>query len=158
MMKTKAVKVVLGIAALSCAPFAAMGNSALYPTEKVTEFVIEKLDLTSLPAPFQPYKEKGKKTFVDYGFALQNLEESSAVLETAGGAAKVSLKVLDQKSSGIFVCVADSDQPDAVKTQRVFLVKRKSSDALLKGRESFREFASCPAIGEDESASEYSGG
>jgi len=157
-MKAKVVKVVLGIAALSCAPFATMGNSALYPTEKVTEFVIEKLDLTSLPAPFQPHKEKGKKTFADYGFTPQNLEESSAVLETTGGATKLSVKVLDQKSSGIFVCVADSEQPDSVKTQRVFFVKRKSADALLRGRESFREFAGCPTIGEDESASEYSGG
>ena len=124
-----------------------MGNSALYPTEKVTSFVIEKLDLTSLPAPFHPHKEKGKKTFADYGFTRQNVEEPSAVLETAGGAAKLSLRVLDQKSSGIYVCVADSEQTDAIKTQRVFLVKRKSSDALLKGREAFREFAGCPLIG-----------
>ena len=149
-------KVVLGFAVLSCAPFLALGNNTLYPTEKVTEFVIEKLDLTSLPTPFRPHKEKGKKTFADYGFTPQKLEESSAVLETAGGAAKLSLKVLDQTSSGIFVCVADSEQPGSAKTQRVFFVKRKSPDELLKGRESFREFANCPEIGgSDESSSAY---
>jgi len=150
------IKTVLGFAVLGLAPFAAMGNSASYPTEKVTEFVIEKLDLTSLPTPFRPHKEKGKKTFADYGFTQQKLEESSAVLESTSGAAKLSVKILEQKPSGIFVCVADSDQTDAVKTQRVFLVHRKSSDDLLKGRESFREFAGCPVIGEnDESSSSY---
>lgn len=150
-------KIVLGFAVLSCAPFAAMGNNAVYPTEKVTEFVIEKLDLTSLPTPFRPHKEKGKKTLADYGFTPQKMEESSAVLESTGGAGKLSLKVLAQNPSGIFVCVADSDQPDTAKMQRVFFVKRKSPNDLLKGRESFREFESCPDIGEDES-SEYSGG
>lgn len=149
-------KTILGFAVLGIAPLAALGNNASYPTEKVTEFVIEKLDLTSLPTPFRPHKEKGKKTFADYGFTPQKLEESFAVLESAGGAAKLSVKILEQKPSGIFVCVADSDQPDAVKTQRVFLVHRKSSDDLLRGRESFREFAGCPTIGEnDESSSSY---
>ena len=152
-------KIVFGLAVLSCAPFAALGNNAAYPTEKVTEFVIEKLDLTSLPTPFRPHKEKGKKTFADYGFTPQKLEESSAVLETTGGAEKLSLKVLEQKSSGIYVCVSQVGQPgEAVKIQRVFLVKRKSSDDLLKGHEAFREFENCPVIGESEESSSSSGG
>jgi len=149
-------KAILGFAVLGLTPFAAMGNSASYPTEKVTEFVIEKLDLTSLPSPFRPHKEKGKRTFAEYSFTPQKLEKSSAVLESAGGPAKLSVKILDQKPSGIFVCVADSDQSDSVKMQRVFLVHRKSSHDLLKGRESFREFAGCPVIGEnEESSSDY---
>src|SRR5215468_7842316 len=127
MMKAKVVKVVLGIAALSCAPFPTMGNSALYPTERVTEFVIEKLDLTSLPAPFDLHKEKGKKTFADYHFTTQKLEDSAVALQTSGGEAALSLKILDQQPSGIFVCVSEAKQPGgAAKTQRVLFVKRKS--------------------------------
>ena len=154
-MKTKAA---LGFAILGCAPFATMGNSALYPTERVTEFVVEKLDLSSLPAEFRPHKEKGKKTFADYGFTSQKLEESNAVLQVVGGDTTLSVKILEQKPSGIFVCVSEAEQPGgAAKMQRVLFVKRKSANDLLKGHESFREFASCPEIGEDES-SEYSGG
>jgi hypothetical protein len=151
-------KTVFGFAILGCVPIVAMGNSALYPTEKVTEFVIEKLDLTSLPAEFRPQKEKGKKTFADYGFTSQKLEESNAVLQKTGSDTRLSVKILEQKPSGIFVCVSETEQPGgAPETQRVLFVKRKSANDLLKGRESFREFTGCPAIGEDE-ASEYSGG
>ncbi len=32
------------------------------------DFVVEKLDLASLPSTFRPKKEKGKKTFADYRF------------------------------------------------------------------------------------------
>lgn len=154
-MKTK---VALVLAILSGAPFAAVGNSALYPSERVTEFVVDKLDLTSLPAEFRPRKEKGKKTFADYGFTSQKLKESDAVLQRSGNDTRLSVKILEQKASGIFVCVSEADHPEgAAKMQRVLFVKRKSADDLLKARESFRDFAGCPDIGEGES-SEYSGG
>jgi len=52
-MKTK---VLLAVVVLSCAPLGVAGNKAEYPNEKVAEFVIEKLDVTSLPSMFRPKK------------------------------------------------------------------------------------------------------
>ena len=135
-------------------PLGLAGNKSEYPNEKVAEFVIEKLDVTSLPSTFRLKKEKGKKTFADYGFTTQTVDESEAVLATAGGARKLAITVLDHKSSGIYVCIAEpgenGTQPN---TQSVIFLKRKDANALLKGRESFREFAACPVIGGSDSTS-----
>jgi hypothetical protein len=153
-MKTKAV---LAIVALSYAPLGLAGNKAEYPNEKVAEFVIEKLDVTSLPSTFRPKKEKGKKTFADYGFTVQTVAETEAVIEAAGGAKRLAIKVLDQKSSGIYVCVAEpGENGGQPKTQSVLVLKRNDPSALLKGRESFREFTACPLIGgSDSTATSY---
>jgi len=115
-MKTK---VVLAIVALSYAPLGVAGNKAEYPNEKVAEFVIEKLDVTSLPSTFRPKKEKGKKTFADYGFTVQTVDENEAVIEAAGGVRRLAIKVLDQKSSGIYVCVAEPAKAAARQRRRV---------------------------------------
>jgi len=148
-MKTK---VLLVVAALSYASLGMAGNKAEYPNEKVAEFVVEKLDVTSLPSRFRPKKEKGKKTFADYGFAVQKVDENEAVIAAAGGVRSLAIKVLDQKPSGIYVCVAEPGESGGpAKTQSVILLKRKDANALLEGREAFREFAACPVI--DESAS-----
>jgi hypothetical protein len=117
-MKMKA-KVVLAIVALSYAPLGVAGNKAEYPNEKVAEFVIEKLDVTSLPSTFRPKKEKGKKTFADYGFTVQTVDENEAVIEAAGGVRRLAIKVLDQKSSGIYVCVAEPAKAAARQRRRV---------------------------------------
>lgn len=156
-MKTKCWFALL---ALSCAPLGVAGNKAEYPTEKVAQFVLEKLDATSLPAAFRPKKEKGKKTFLDYGFTVQTVDNNEALLESADGAEKVAVKVLDRKSSGIYVCLAEpGDIGAARKTQSVILLKRSDPNALLKGRESFREFAACPEIGgADSTESSTNGG
>ena len=59
----------------------------------------------------------------------------------------------------INVCIAEPQQKDGgAKTQIVILLKRNDSNALLKGRESWREFASCPVIGETGKDSEGSAG
>jgi len=153
-MKTKAV---LAIVALSYAPLGVAGNKAEYPNVKVAEFVIEKLDVTSLPSTLRPKKEKGKKTFADYGFTVQTVDETEAVIEAAGGVKRLAIRVLDQKSSGIYVCVAEPGESGGpAKTQRVLVLKRNDPSALLKGRESFREFATCPVIGgSDSTATSY---
>jgi hypothetical protein len=144
-MKTK---VLLAVVALSYSPFVVAGNEAVYPKENVEAFVVEKLDLTSLPSVFRPKKEKGKKTLTDYGFTAQSTDENEAIIEAAGGVRRLTIKVLDQKSSGIYVCVAEhAENGSDTKAQSVVLLKRKNSNALLKGRESFREFAACPVIG-----------
>jgi hypothetical protein len=155
-MKMK-TKVLLAVVALSYAPLGVAGNKAEYPNEKVAEFVIEKLDVTSLPSAFRPKKEKGKKTFADYGFTVKTVDENEAVIETAGGAKRLAINVLDQKSSGIYVCLAEpGDNGGQPKTQSVLVLKRNDPSALLKGRESFREFAACPVIGgSDSTATSY---
>jgi hypothetical protein len=152
-MKMK-TKVLLAVAALTCAPLVAAGDEAAYPKEKVAAFVIDKLDFTSLPSALRPKKEKGKKTLADYGFTAQRVDESEAVLEAPGGMKRLAIKVLDQKSSGIYVCVAEpGENGGSAKTQSVILLKRKDANALLKGRESFREFAACPVVGGSDSTS-----
>jgi len=153
-MKTK---LLLLVAALSCAPLVMAGDEAAYPKENVATFVVEKLDLTSLPPAFRPKKEKGKKTFADYGFTARTVNENEAVIEAAGGVRRLAIKVLDQKSSGIYVCVVEhGENSSQAKTQSVFLLKRKDSNSLLRGHESSREFAACPAIdGSDSSANSY---
>jgi hypothetical protein len=150
-------KLLLLIVALSYAPLVAAADETAYPKENVAAFVVEKLDLTSLPSAFRPKKEKGKKTFADYGFTAQTVNENEAVIEAAGGAKRLAIKILDQQSSGIYVCVAKAGENGGqAKTQSVILVKRKDSNELLKGRESWREFAACPVIGgSDSTGSSY---
>src|SRR6267154_717196 len=151
-MKMK-IKVLLAVVALSYTPIGVVGNKAEYPNQKVAGFVIEKLDVTSLPSALRPKKEKGKKTFADYGFTAQIVDESEAVIEAAGGMRRLSIKILDQKSSGIYVCVAEHEENSGqAKTQGVLVLKRNDPSALLKGRESFREFAACPVIGGSDSS------
>jgi hypothetical protein len=156
-MKMK-TKVLLAVAALSYAPLVVAGNEAAYPKEKVAAFVVEKLDLTSLPSEFRPKKEKGKKTLADYGFTAQSVDENEAVIEGADGVRRLTVKVLDQKSSGIYVCVTEPGENGGdPKAQSVVLLKRKNPNTLLKGSEPFREFAGCPAIGGSESTNSYGG-
>ncbi len=97
------IKVVLALAALSYAPPTVAGDKDVYPKERVAEFIVEKLDLTSLPAALRPKKEKGKKTFADYGFTARGMDEAETIIQAAGGTRKLSIKVLDQRSSGIYV-------------------------------------------------------
>jgi len=146
-------KVLLAVVALSCAPLVVAGDETAYPKENVAAFVVEKMDVTSLPSAFRPKKEKGKKTLADYGFTAQTVNENEAVIEVAGGVRRLAIKVLEQKSSGIYVCVAQpGENGRQAKAQSVILLKRKDSNALLRGHESFREFAACPVIGGSDSS------
>jgi hypothetical protein len=152
------IKVVLALAALSYAPLTVAGDKDVYPTERVAEFIVEKLDVTSLPAALRPKKEKGKKTFADYGFSAQGMDERETIIQSVNGA-RLSIKVLDQRSSGIYVCIAEPGQiPGQAKTQSVVLLKRNDPKTLLKGRESWREFAACPVVGAAEKGPEESAG
>lgn len=149
------MKLIFVAAVLSGAPLAIAGDKAAYPTENAAQFVVEKLDVTSLPSAFRPKKEKAKKTFAEYGFSSQKVDENHAVIEAAGGAKRLVIKVLDQTSEGIYVCFADPRQNGGdPKTQSVVLLKRKDSNELPKGRASFREFAACPVIGGSDSTAD----
>jgi hypothetical protein len=157
-MKMK-TRLLLAVVALSYAPLGVAGNKAEYPTEKIAEFIVEKLNVTSLPPAFRPKKEKGKKTFADYGFTAQRVGENEAVIEAADGVRRLAIKVLDRKSSGIHVCVAEpGEKGRPAKKQIVILLKRKDANALLKGRESWQEFAACAVIGGSDSAANSYGG
>jgi hypothetical protein len=141
-------RVLLAVVALSYVPLVVAGNEAVYPKEKVAAFVVEKLDLSSLPSAFRPKKEKGKKTLADYGFTAQRVDENEAVIEAVGGVRRLTMKVLDENSSGIYVCVSEPGENGGdPRAQSVVLLKRKNPNALLTGHESFREFAACPVIG-----------
>lgn len=156
LMKTK---VVLAIVALSYVSVAVAGKNAAYPSEKVAEFVIAKLDVNSLPSVFRPQKEKGKRTFADYGFTVQKVDESEAIVAAPSRSRTLAVKVLDRRTSGIYVCVAESDQSGSEpKTQSVIFLRRKDPNALLEGRESFREYTKCPVIGSSDPTENSYGG
>lgn len=150
-------KILVGMAALSFLPIASLANDGAYPAQNLAQFVVDTLDVTSLPADFRPKKSKDKKTFADYGFSSQNIGERNATLTAPGDAngnpKTLTLNVLEEKSSGIYVCIAQPGPAGANPTlQIVFLLKRKNSAALLKGTQTSREFSACPAVGNDSSS------
>ena len=68
-MKTK---VLLAIVALSYAPLMVAGNEAPYPKEKIASFVVEKMDLTSLPSV---QAEEGKRKEDTCGLRFHGAED-----------------------------------------------------------------------------------
>jgi hypothetical protein len=148
------MKLTCGVIALACVPAALAGNKVPYPREKVTEFVVDKLDVTTLPSAIRPKHEKAKKTFTDYGYVPRQLDDKEAIIETTSGGSQISIRVLQQESAGIYVCVAGSEKNANEKhVQRVLFLKMKDANGFLKSRETFKEFSSCPVIGgTDESA------
>lgn len=152
------IEVMLAVLAVAYVPLAMAGENAPYPNEKLAAFVVEKLDVTSLPSAYRPKKEKGKKTLADYGYTAQKLEEKEALVDASGGTYKLSIKILQDGVKGIYACVAQPAQDGSnPKAQSVILLKRKDSNVLLKGRATWKEFASCPVIGGSYSDSTASG-
>ena len=140
------IKLTLAAAMLAYMPWAIADEKASYPTERVATFVVDNLDVTSLPSVFRTKKEEGKKTFADYGYTTQNLDDTKT-LEALSVGHLLLIRVLEESPSGIYACVAKVAQDESNPTaQNVILIKRKESNALLKGSESSREFASCPRI------------
>jgi hypothetical protein len=87
------------------------------------------------------------------------MNEAETIIQAVGGTRKLSIKVLDQRSSGIYVCITEPGQiAGQAKMQSVILLKRNDSNALLKGRESWKEFTSCPVVGAAEKDSAVSAG
>jgi hypothetical protein len=139
-----------GVMALACVPGALAGNNVPYPKEKVVEFVVEKLDITTLPPTIRPKPEKRKKTFGDYGYLTRQLDEKGALLEATPAGSQINITILEQKVSGIYVCVGGPGKDVSnSQIQRVFLLKLKNANGLLKGRESSKVFVGCPVIGVD---------
>lgn len=147
----------VGLALLCGAPLAMAGPKTAYPGDNVAQFVVDKLDATSLPSPFRPKKEKGKKTFADYGFQAQAVHQDDAVINSASDGKRISIKVLERNAEEIFVCLAEPNG-DGKQAEALSVVKLKwnNHDALLKSSTTFREFAACPVPAEGEApASNY---
>jgi hypothetical protein len=153
------MKLLYGVAALAFASSALARTNVPYPTEKVAEFVIDKLDVTTLPSAIRPQYEKAKKTFSDYGFVTRQLNDKTAIIETTPSGSQINIRVLQQDPAGIFVCVAGSERnANKEHIQRVLFLKLKDANGLLNGRESSKEFDGCPAIGgadNDSAAGSY---
>jgi hypothetical protein len=149
-------KLLYGAIVLACAPLLLAGNDAAYPTEKIAAFVFEKVDVTTLPSAIRPKAVKDKKTFSDYGYVTRALDEKKALLDPPQGTSQVSIDVLEAQKSGIYVCVNSQSAGESHdRFQRVLLLKLKNG--LLKGRETWKEFDSCPAIGGGDKDSSSSG-
>ena len=147
------MKLLCGVMALASVPVAIAGNNVPYPKENVAEFVVEKLDVTTLPPTIRPKPEKRKKTFGDYGYATRRLDEKEALVEATPGGSQINIRILEQTTSGIYACVGGpAKSVGGGQIQRVFLLKMKNASGLLKGRESSKEFPGCPVIGVDPAA------
>jgi hypothetical protein len=143
------MKLLYGAIILACAPLVLTGNDAVYPTEKIAAFVVEKVDVTTLPSAIRPKPVKGKKTFGDYGYVARELDEKKALLDPPQGTSKISIEVLEAQKSGIYICVNGKTPKESDSGfQRVFLLKLKNG--LLKGRETWKEFGACPVIGGED--------
>ena len=150
------MKALCGLIVLTCVSLALARNNAAYPMEKVTEFLVEKLDVTTLPPEIQPKPEKGKKTFEDYGYVTQKLDEKGVLLETRHRRSQIAITVLEQTAHGIYVCVnAQGLNRRNGRFQRMRLLERKNASELLQSRESWKEFDGCPAIGGLDTDSQY---
>jgi hypothetical protein len=151
------MKLLYGVIGLAFAPLVLAGNDAVYPTEKIAAFVFEKVDVATLPSAIRPKLVKSKKTFGDYGYVAREVDEKKALLDSPQGASQVSINILETQKSGIYVCVkSQSADGNRGQFQRVLLLKLKNG--LLKGRETWKEFDSCPVIGgedQDSSSSSY---
>ena len=78
-------KLLYGVAALAFTSVALASTNVPYPTEKVAEFVVDKLDVTTLPSAIRPKHEKAKATFSDYGYVTRQLDEKLRLLATQKG-------------------------------------------------------------------------
>jgi hypothetical protein len=150
------VKVLCGLVLLTCVSSALARNNAAYPMEKVAEFLVEKLDVTTLPPELQPKPEKGKKTFEDYGYVTRKLDEKRALLEAPHKGSQIEIRVLEQTAHGLYVCVdAQGLNRHNGRLQRKRLLERKNPSELLQGRESWKEIDGCPAIGALDTDSQF---
>jgi hypothetical protein len=79
------MKVMSGVFLLVCMPVAVPKSDEAYPKERVAEFVVERLDVTSIPSAIRPKREKRKKTFGDYGYVTRKLADNKALVEAPQG-------------------------------------------------------------------------
>lgn len=141
------MKTMIAVALLACVPVAVAGTNFNYPNTNLAEFVVEKLDVTSVPSAIRPKVEHGKKTLGDYGYATVKVDETEAFVKAPQGTSELAIKVLERNSSGIYVCMHGQGTRTG-QVQQVLLLRAKNADGLLKGRVASKEFDACPVIGE----------
>jgi len=142
------MKLISGLMLLACVPLALAKGSEDYPKEKVAEYVVEKVSVKALPSEVRPKLEKGKQTLAEYGYTTSKVDDQQAILDAPNGNSRITISILQENKSGIYVCLSGGAQnPSVGPIQRVLLLKRKNPDSLLAGRESAKSFASCPVIG-----------
>jgi len=152
------MKTLSAAVALACLPGFVSAKNVPCPTENVAAFVVERLDVTTLPEAIRPKRLKGKKTLAEYGFVPSHLEEREAQLTAAQGDLQISITILDQNSAAIFACVQVHGTGANGDFQRAIRIAGKNAGSLLKSRESFRDFAGCPDVGGlDNGADPYGG-
>ena len=152
-------KLLSGVMILVCGSAAVAGNGAAFPKENVTEFVAEKLDVTTLPSAIRPKREKHKKTFSDYGYVVSQTDDKVGLVEAVPGGPQINIRILEQQTSGLYVCVERPDtNGNGARLQKVLFLKLKDAGTLLKGSETFKEFDGCPVIGVDPNAGSSSYG
>lgn len=155
------MKMASGVFLLVCMPLTVAKTDKAYPREKLAEVVVDKLDVTSMPSAIQPKREKGNKTFGDYGYITRKLDDKQALIEAPRSRSQITISILEENESGIYVCLSGQVKQSSSQIQRVFLLKLKKGNVLLKGRESWKEFDSCPVIGgadSDSTTDSYGGG
>jgi hypothetical protein len=142
------MKMTFGVLILACVPVAIAGTHSVSPNGKLAEFVVEKLDVTSFPSAIRPKPAKGKKTFSDYGYVTQKIDDREAMVKAPQGSSQIAINILEESQSGIYVCVSgNAEGQSGGRIQRVYLLREKNADGLLKGREASKEFEGCPVIG-----------
>jgi hypothetical protein len=151
------MKLMIGAIVLACAPLGFAGNNGAYPTEKIAAFVVQQLNVTTLPAELRPKRERGKKTLGDYGYVTRDADGTGELVDATQGTSRFTLRVLERTAEGIFVC-ANGQTHKATNTpfQRVLVLKRKDANGLLKSRESWKEYQGCPVSGGVEVGAETS--
>jgi hypothetical protein len=155
------MKLMVAVMILASVPVGAK-NNVTYPNGNLAEFVVEKADVRSFPEAIRPKPAKGKKTFSDYGYLTQQIDEREAIVKAPEGSSQIAINVLEESQAGIYVCVSGEAQDrSGGRIQRVYLLKQKNADGLLKGREASKKFDGCPVIGgevEGEGVGEAFGG
>jgi len=152
------MKLMTGVMLLACVPLAVAKGHEDYPKEKIAEYVVDKVNVKVLPSALRPKLEKGKQTFADYGYVTSKIDENEVVVAAPNGGPRISLSVLQEDKSGIYVCLNGNTQNQATgRIQRVLLLKRKNPDSLLQGTESSKAFSVCPVIGGSDQDVESSG-
>src|SRR5258708_9439584 len=123
------MKVMSGVLLLAWMPLAVAKSDTAYPKEKVAEFVVDKLDVTSIPSAIRPKREKGKKTFGDYGYATLKLDDKEALVETPQSHSQITITILEENKSGIYDCLSGRTQKHSrSQIQQVFLLKLTSGN------------------------------
>jgi hypothetical protein len=146
--RTDKMKAMLGVMLLACVPVAIAETHYAYPTGKLAEFVVQKLEVASIPSAIRPKLARGETTLGDYGYVTQRVDDKKALVRAPQGSSQIAISILEENTSGIYVCVNGQGQnQNSGHFQQVLLLKLNNANGLLKGREASKEFDSCPVIG-----------